>query len=128
MKNEMTPHGWVRKFRLAGSGLLWALTTEASFRVHLPAAAVAALLGIVLGFELWRWCVLLLVIGLVLSAEIFNTAIECLAKAVDEKPNEHIRIALDVASGGVLLASGFAMLVGVLLFAGPVWKLVESLP
>jgi len=119
MKNEMTPRGWVRKFRLAGSGLWWALTTEGSFRVHLPTAGIAILLAFGLGFELWRWCILVLVIGFVLTAEVFNTAIECLAPAVDDKPNEHIRVALDVASGGVLLASGFAALLGILLFAGP---------
>ena len=52
----------------------------------------------------------------VLGAEAFNTAIEELAKAVGTYPDDGIRDALDVASGGVLVAVTTAVVVGLVLF------------
>lgn len=121
MKNEMTPRGWLRKFGLAFSGLAWAIRHEGSFVVHLPAAAVVLLGAVLLQFDATRWSVLVLTIGLVIVAELFNTAIECLAKAVDEQPNEHIRIALDIGSAAVLTSSLLAIGVGLFLFWHPFW-------
>ncbi|WDI44966.1 diacylglycerol kinase [Bremerella sp. P1] len=121
MKNEMTPRGWIRKFGLAFSGLAWAIRSEGSFAVHLPAAALAFSGAALLQFDYGRWSVLILTIGSVIVAELFNTAIECLAKAVDDQPNEHIRIALDIGSAAVLTSSLFAVGVGFFLFWQPFW-------
>ncbi len=121
MKNEMTPRGWLRKLGLAFSGLAWAIRTEGSFAVHLPAAALAFSGAALLQFDYGRWAVLILTVGFVIVAELFNTAIECLAKAIDEKPNEHIKIALDIGSAAVLASSLFAAGVGFFLFWQPFW-------
>lgn len=121
MKNEMTPRGWIHKFGLAFSGLLYAIRTEGSFAVHLPAAGLAFSGAAMLQFDTGRWSVLILTIGLVFVAELFNTAIECLANAVDEQPNEHIRVALDIGSAAVLTSSLFAVGVGFFLFWQPFW-------
>ena len=64
------------------------------------------------------WGLLLLCIGGVFAAELFNTSLEAIARAVTDQPNEHIRSALDVASGAVLLSSVFAIIVG-LIVLGP---------
>lgn len=122
MKNQMTPRGWLRKFELAFTGLFWAVRTEGSFRVHLPAATLAILAATALSFDSMRWTILLLTIGLVLIAELFNTAIETLAGAVDQQPNQHIKLALDVASAAVLLASLTAIAVAGFLYWQPFWS------
>lgn len=121
MKNEMTPRGWIRKFGLAFSGLGWAIRNEGSFTVHLPAAALAFLGAALLQFDYARWAILVLTVGVVIVAELFNTAIECLAKAVDDQPNEHIRVALDIGSAAVLTSSLFAVSIGLFLFWQPFW-------
>jgi len=121
MKNEMTLRGWIRKFALAFSGLFHAIRSEGSFAVHLPAAALAFCGASLLGFDYDRWAILILTVGFVIVAELINTAIECLAKAVDDQPNEHIRVALDIGSAAVLTSSLFAVGVGVFLFWQPFW-------
>ncbi|MBA2114560.1 diacylglycerol kinase [Bremerella alba] len=121
MKNEMTPRGWIRKFGLAFSGLSWAIRTEGSFAVHLPAAALAFSGAALLQFNYVRWSILVLAVGSVIVAELLNTAIECLAKAVDDQPNEHIRVALDIGSAAILTSSLFAVVVGFFLFWQPLW-------
>ena len=108
-------HSWIRKFRHAGRGLVHAIRTQHSFRVHLP-AAVAVFVGATLhGVSQVEWAILILCVAAVISAELFNTAIECLSRAITEDENEHIRDALDMASGAVLVVSIGALAVGCLL-------------
>ena len=59
-----------------------------------------------------------LVVGLVLMAEIFNTAIESLARAPGSRRHPRFRDALDMASAAVLLAAITAATIGVIVF-GP---------
>ncbi|MBI1248419.1 diacylglycerol kinase [bacterium] len=122
MKNEMTPRGWLRKFGLAFSGLFWAFCNEGSFSVQLPAAALAISLGVLLQIDTGRWAMLLLTISFVISLELINTALESLARAIDQEENNHIKIGLDVASGAVLFSSLMAVLMGLIIFWSPFWR------
>ncbi|MEW4454726.1 diacylglycerol kinase [Bremerella sp. JC817] len=126
MKNDPTPSGWIRKFRLAFSGIFWAIRTETSFSVHLPLAAIVIAAAALLQFDQVRWAILWLTIGLVLVAELLNTALESMARAVDQEFNVHLKRALDVGSGAVLVSSMFATVVGVMLFWNPFWAWYAS--
>jgi diacylglycerol kinase len=110
---------WINKFRVALRGIVVGSWGQASFAVHLPLAVIVLAAALWLQFDLVRICILLLCIGLVLTAELLNSAIEHLAKAVDSNENEHLRNALDIAAGAVLLASLLATIIGTLLFAEP---------
>jgi len=66
--------------------------------------------------SLAEWCLLILCITAVLAAELFNTALEHLARQVDRDRNPNIGAALDMASGAVLLAAVGSAIVGVLVF------------
>jgi diacylglycerol kinase (ATP) len=116
--------GWLRKFGDAFRGVAIAVRGHVSFAAHLPAAAAAIALGAALGLDAGEWCLVALAIGGVLGAEAFNTAIEELARAVGTYPDDGIRDALDVASGGVLVAVTAAVIVGLLLFVPKLLALV----
>ena len=79
---------------------------------HVPVAIVVLALAWALALNALQFCILLLCIGLVLSAELFNSALELLAKAVTQEHDPFVRDALDVASAAVLIASIFAATVG----------------
>jgi diacylglycerol kinase len=108
--------GWLRKFGDAFRGLFLAIGTQSSFAAHLPAAAAAVLCGWLLGLSGTEWCLVALAIGGVLAAEVFNSSIEELARAMNTGPHPRIRDALDLASGGVLVTVGTAIVVGLVLF------------
>jgi len=110
--------GWLAKFGDAFRGIFVAVRGHVSFAAHLSAAAAAVVLGAVLGLDAGEWVVVAVAIGGVLAAEAFNTAIEELARAVGTYPDPRIRDALDVASGGVLVAVATALAVGLAVF-GP---------
>jgi diacylglycerol kinase len=107
---------WPHKFGSAFRGLWLAVRTERSFLVHLPMAAAVAIAAIVVRVDVVEACLLGLCVTLVLAAEIFNTAIEFLAREItrDERPG--IAAALDMASGAVLLAALGAAGVGSAIF------------
>lgn len=119
---------WILKFYLAGRGVRLGIEGQNSFVVHLPMAALVILLAIVLRCELWQWCALLICIGLVLAAELANSAIEELAKALCDSHNPGVGRALDIASGAVLVASLAAASVGAIIFLSRLIEMFAKQP
>lgn len=109
---------WTRKFADAFRGLSRAVRSQSSFAVHLAVAALVVALAAVLGVTAGEWCLLAGAIAVVLAAEIFNSALESLARAFGPARNLRIRDALDMASAAVLVAACGAAVVGLIVF-GP---------
>jgi diacylglycerol kinase len=107
---------WRAKFRDAFRGLKLGVRGHSSFFVHFFFAAMVLVAAAVLRCDITQWCLLLLCIGMVLAAELFNSAIETLFRGLDEATRERSWPALDIAAGTVLLASLVAALVGVIIF------------
>lgn len=87
-----------------------------SFYVHLPAAVIVLVTALWLKVTSAEWLTLILCITIVLSAELFNSSIEHLARAVTREEHPEVRDALDIASGAVLVASFGAIAVGLAVF------------
>ena len=111
------PRTWRHKFRDAFLGIWLAIRSERSFLVHLPAAVLVSIFSALLHVSLVEAGLLGLCVTIVLTAEMFNTALERLARAIDGKENAHLAAALNIASGAVLTASIGAALVGLVIFA-----------
>jgi len=117
------PRTWLGKFADAFRGFFLSITTQSSFAAHLPVAAAAVVAGFWLGLSLTEWGLVALAIGLVVMAEVFNTSLEALAKAVGTYPDDGIRDALDLASGGVLAAVLTAITIGLIVLGPKLWTL-----
>ena len=117
--------GWYAKFRNAFRGVALGIRGESSFKVHFFFAAAVLVAGAALRLpHLSQWCLLLLCIALVLSAELFNSALERMARAVSDREDEHLRAALDVGSAAVLAASLGAAAIGALIFLARLGELL----
>ena len=112
---------WFSKFGFAISGIQFAIRDQSSFYIHLPSALVVIALGWFLRLESCSFGVLLICIGMVLAAELLNTSIEYLARAITDQHDENVRRALDVASGAVLVISLIAAIVGSLILLPALW-------
>lgn len=94
-------------------GLVLAIGREKSLRTQLlAAAAILIVLLLVRPAALW-WAILALAAGLVLVAELANTALETLIDHLHPERHPEIGVAKDIAAGAVLLASFMALLVGI---------------
>jgi len=102
---------FLARFRFACRGLAAAVRSEMSMRVHV--AAFALLLAVLAAFRpepLW-WALALLASAAVISAELFNTAIEHLADHLHPEIHPSIRIVKDCAAAAVLVAAAGALAV-----------------
>jgi diacylglycerol kinase len=79
-------------------------------------AALVSATAIVLRCDPLEWCLLLGCIGLVLTAELFNSAVETIYHGLDESTQPRVRHSLDIAAGAVLLASITAAVIGAIVF------------
>ena len=90
------------------------------------AASVVLTLAIALQPSRVEWRLLILCVAMVLSAEMFNSCIERLAKAVDRKMNPLVGDALDIASAAVLITAIGAAAVGLLILGTRLATLLAS--
>jgi len=104
--------GFLRGFRHAARGVGLA-ARDRNLRVMLAAAALVVVLAFAYEVSSGAWAALLVCIGVVLGAEVVNTAIECLADRVQPEQEPAIRDVKDLAAGAVLVLSVTAAVVGV---------------
>ena len=111
----------LHSFRYAIAGIIYVIRTQTNARVHLVAAAGVVALGFWLEVSLTDWCLLTLCISLVIAAEAFNTAVECVVDLVSPQRQELAGRAKDAAAGGVLLTSIGAAVIGAIVFGRRLW-------
>jgi diacylglycerol kinase len=122
MPLDLRPRSFREKFSDAFRGLRLGSRGQSSFTVHWVFTLLVLSCGLVLHVGTSQWCLLILCITIVLAAEFFNSALERLAKAVDEEPNQHIGAALDIASAAVLVTASGAAIVGLLILIPPLLR------
>lgn len=95
----------VRSFKYAFNGIVGAIKSELHIKFHVLAAVLVIVCGFVFDVSSLEWCVLLLCIGAVFSAELINTAIEKWLDYSHPKQHKTVGFVKDVAAGAVLVLS-----------------------
>jgi undecaprenol kinase len=101
------------KHALNGCG--YALRNERNFRLHLFSVVLSALALIALRPGALWIAVIILAIGMVLGAELLNTAVERLADHLHPQQHEAIRVVKDCAAAAVLVSALMAIAVAICL-------------
>ena len=114
----------IRNIRFAINGIKVAWREEFSFKLEVFAALLVALLGWFFAISTIEWIIVVFMIGLVLSAEAFNTALEELCDKFQSDPDPHIAKIKDLAAAAVLLTSTTAFIVGAVVFLPKLLSLV----
>ncbi|MFV1968637.1 MAG: diacylglycerol kinase [Pirellulaceae bacterium] len=123
---QKPPRSWYARFRDAFRGVGQGARGQSSFLVHFVCAAMVLLLGSILRMNWIEGSLLVICIFAVLTAEMFNSALETLAKAIDTHHNPHLADGLNIASSAVLLGSIGAVIVGTLVFTGRLIQLLNK--
>jgi diacylglycerol kinase len=108
----------IRSFGHAFAGIGHGLRTQANMRIHFLAAAGVIAAGLLLQISPSEWAILVVTIMIVMSAELFNTAIEAMVDRVGREPHPLSKVAKDTAAGAVLIGAIGSVIVGLLIF-GP---------
>jgi diacylglycerol kinase len=114
-------------FKNARKGVRLTLKSERNLRVHLFAAVLVLISALVLEFSITKICILLLTIAGVMSAEMFNSAIEFSLDAIfHNRYSKMVGMAKDIAAGAVMIVTVSAILIGVLLFVPPIYSILTN--
>jgi diacylglycerol kinase len=103
-------------FREALSGILTALTTETNLQYHIVIAFSVLLTARQLNVTFTELIILVLVISMVISAELFNTSLERLCDKVQPQQDTLIRDIKDISAGAVLIIVIMSIVVGTVVF------------
>lgn len=106
-----------RSFHHAFRGIMSALS-QTNLRIHVAAAILVMAAGFYCDIEEGEWLAVVLAIGLVISLELMNTALEHLVDLVSPQHHDLAGKVKDIAAGAVLVASAVAAVIGVMIF----WK------
>lgn len=110
-------------FKFAFEGLFHALRYNQNLRIHFAIAILVILASIFFRVNPFEMGILGVMILLVISAEMINTAIEEMVNLIANDHRKEAKIAKDVAAGMVLVTALGSIIVGVLIFAPYVLKL-----
>src|SRR6185437_12162147 len=105
-----------RSFNHAFEGILYAAKTQQNMRAHLIIGLFVVLASLFLRLERYYVIALVFCIGLVLSLELLNTAVEAIVDLLTVTHHPLAKTAKDAAAGAVLVASIAAVVIGYLTF------------
>ena len=122
--SKFKSQGFNNTFKNARKGFRLVLKSEVNIRVHVAVATLVLFLALYLKFSTVEMCLLLFVIGLVIVAEMLNTAIEfALDSIYHNRYSKMVGMAKDISAGAVMFATVIRVLVGVILFGSAFIKM-----
>lgn len=107
----------IKSFKYAVRGICLCIKNERNFRVHIVALLSVLVFALVYGLPKENYIYLLLIFGLVLFAELINSAMEALVNINSSHYNYFARNAKDIAAGAVLITAIFSVAIAVILFS-----------
>ena len=106
----------INSFKYAFEGILQAYVGEQNLKIHTVIAVLVIIFGFILKISYTEWLVCLVLIGLVLMAEFFNTSIEYLVDLTSPEIHPLAKATKDTASAGVLMMAIISAIIGLIIF------------
>lgn len=103
-------------FSYAFKGLSTGFKEETSLQIQIALGIITVILGLYFQISVVEWLFVFGMIGMVLTAELFNTALEELCDMMRSTHDPHVAKIKDLAAGAVLIASLTAFVVGACIF------------
>lgn len=112
----MRSRNLLESFNYAIQGVVYALRGQRNMKIHVLTGILVLILASVLNVSRMELIVLFLVVGMVIIAELFNTAVEEVVNLVTEEYHPLAAAAKNVAAGAVLVSAVVSVFVGYLIF------------
>ena len=113
-----------RSFLFAVQGFRTAIQTERNIKVMLCGAVFAVTMGLALRINPIEWAIVLLCCGVVVAAELINTAIETVVDLVSPEYHPLAGRAKDIAAGAVWSLCFVVAVVGITIFINAFLRLL----
>lgn len=115
---------FVNSFKYPIKGLKYAYRNEQNLAVDVGVALIVIIAGFLFKINVTEWAILMLTVGLVISCELVNTAIEAVVDLVTEEYHPLAKVAKDTAAAAVFVFAIISVIIGLIIFLPKVIALI----
>lgn len=115
-KDKMKKKSLLKSFYYAGIGIYSAFLSERNMKIHVSIMLLVILAGFYFQISIPEWITCIILFGIVISAEIMNTAIETTVDIAMPEIHPKAKLAKDLSAGAVLVLAIISVIVGLLIF------------
>lgn len=118
MKSDLNKksNGLSSSFNYALEGLVRSFKEERNMKFHILSLFIVVILGLYFSISIFEWIICLILIGNVISSELFNTAIENTVDFISTDIHPKAKIIKDISAAAVLVQAIFSGIVGFIIF------------
>lgn len=116
-----------QSFRFAFAGWWFVIRTQRNAWIHTVISIAVVILALWLGLERRDWAIIIFTIAMVWTAEFINTALEAVVDLASPDNHRLARTGKDVGAAAVLIASGAAVIIGILILGPPLINRITML-
>ena len=103
-------------FKYAFNGIIETIKSERNIKIHILAMITVIILGGILKISITEWMICIILFGIVIAGELFNTAIENVVDNLVTEKNEYAKLAKDASAGAVLILAISSAIIGFIIF------------
>ena len=107
---------FINSFKYPIKGLRYAYKNEQNLAVDVGIALLVTIFGFLFRINKYEWAILVLTIGLVISCELINTAIEAVVDLITEEYHPLAKVAKDTSAAAVFVFAMVSIVVGLIIF------------
>ena len=112
-------------FKYAFQGIISSFYSERNMKIHIVAIILVVILGIFLKIDEYEWIICIILFGVVVAGELFNTAIETAVDLAMPEINEKAKLAKDISAGAVLVIAIGAAISGLIIFIPKILEIIK---
>ncbi|MBR2704068.1 MAG: diacylglycerol kinase family protein [Clostridia bacterium] len=122
LENEKCSNAFV----CAARGIKEAIKTEANLKFDILVAIIIIACGFFFRINMVEWIVCILAIGVMLFAELMNTAVEAVVDLYTREKNKQAERAKDISAGAVFILSINVAIIGLIIFIPKVVDIINK--
>lgn len=111
----------------ARNGVKLIFHNERNFRIDIVVSIMVIIAGFLFRISHTDWIAISLVISMVFTAEVLNSAIEALCDTVSQDFKVNIKYAKDVSAGAVLISALVSIITGLIVFLPYIIQVVKNI-
>ncbi len=115
-KSEKGIKKFINSFKYPISGLRYAYKNEQNLEVDIGIAVLVVILGFLFKISISEWAILTITVGLVISFELINTALEAVVDLITDKYHPLAKVAKDTSAAAVLILAIVSIIEGLIIF------------
>lgn len=114
----------MNSFKYAFQGLAKSFKTERNMRIHILIMILVIIIGFYCKINIYEWIICVILFGMVISAELFNTAIETIVDMIMPYRDKKAKLAKDVSAAAVLVLAIASAIIGLIIFIPKIVKIL----